>query len=76
MTPFINSSYSITNLSIQFNETTNLSVQFIEVSDSIHSFIQVYHHRVGKALEYMVTDALTEANSFLKIGEKVDDPEQ
>jgi HD superfamily phosphohydrolase len=41
---------------------------------SLHK--QVYSHRVGKACEYMITDALLEADPVLKISEMIYDREQ
>ena len=35
---------------------------------------QVYSHRVGKAVEYMITDVLLLADPFLGISTSVDDP--
>ncbi|EFC37169.1 predicted protein [Naegleria gruberi] len=37
---------------------------------------QVYTHRVGKSVEYMITDALVEADPYLKISEMINHPEQ
>jgi len=37
---------------------------------------QVYTHRVGKSVEYMITDALVEADPYLKISEMIHRPEQ
>ncbi len=37
---------------------------------------QVYTHKVGKAIEYMISDALLLADPFLKISEAVDSPER
>ena len=34
----------------------------------------VYQHRVVKAIEFMITDAMMEANSYLKLAESVQDP--
>eukprot|EP01028_Stygiella_incarcerata_P006446 TRINITY_DN261_c0_g1_i1.p1 TRINITY_DN261_c0_g1~~TRINITY_DN261_c0_g1_i1.p1 ORF type:complete len:336 (-),score=74.59 TRINITY_DN261_c0_g1_i1:141-1148(-) len=39
---------------------------------SLHK--QVYSHRVSKAIEYMIMDALLSANAHLKISQMVDDP--
>lgn len=41
---------------------------------SLHK--QVYSHRVGKAIEYMVTDAMLLADPYLKIAESARDPER
>jgi HD superfamily phosphohydrolase len=41
---------------------------------SLHK--QIYTHRVGKAVEYMITDALIEANPYLKISDSIHDPEE
>jgi HD superfamily phosphohydrolase len=41
---------------------------------SLHK--QVYTHRVGKAVEYMITDALLEANPVYKISDMIYDREQ
>jgi len=38
-------------------------------------FKQVYTHRVNKAIEYMIDDALTLADPFMGISEKLDRPE-
>jgi HD superfamily phosphohydrolase len=38
-------------------------------------FKQVYSHRVGKAIEYMVSDVLLLADPYLKISEKTRSPE-
>jgi len=38
-------------------------------------FKQVYSHRVGKAIEYMITDALLKADNFLQISNSIDSPE-
>merc|ERR1712137_424771 len=39
-------------------------------------FKQVYTHRVNKAIEYMIDDALTAADPYLKISDKIHDPEK
>ena len=36
---------------------------------------QIYNYHVTKAIEYMIRDALLEANSFLQIERALDDPE-
>lgn len=36
---------------------------------------QVYTHRVSKAVEYMIRDALLEANQVMKIADSIKDPE-
>jgi len=41
---------------------------------SLHK--QIYTHRVGKAVEYMITDALVAADSFLKISDCIEHPEE
>ncbi|CAB5208884.1 unnamed protein product [Rhizophagus irregularis] len=42
---------------------------------SRYLFDQVYNHRVGKAIEYMLCDALVEADSILGISKSIDNPE-
>lgn len=37
---------------------------------------KVYGHRVAKAIEYMVGDALAAADPFLKISDALDDPKE
>ncbi|CAG8494845.1 12102_t:CDS:10 [Funneliformis caledonium] len=37
---------------------------------------KVYYHRVGKAIEYMLCDAMAEADPILEISKAVDDPEK
>jgi len=39
-------------------------------------FKRIYTHRVGKAIEFMITDALLAADQHLKISDMVHDPEQ
>eukprot|EP00003_Mantamonas_plastica_P028146 TRINITY_DN6268_c0_g1_i2.p1 TRINITY_DN6268_c0_g1~~TRINITY_DN6268_c0_g1_i2.p1 ORF type:complete len:108 (-),score=34.93 TRINITY_DN6268_c0_g1_i2:121-444(-) len=39
-------------------------------------FKQVYSHRVSKAVEYMIVDALVAANDLLAISDAVDHPDQ
>lgn len=39
-------------------------------------FKQVYSHRVGKAVEYMICDILKLANKVLKISDKIYKPEE
>ncbi len=36
----------------------------------------VYSHKVGKAVEYMISDALLEAEPYLQISKKIDDPNE
>jgi hypothetical protein len=38
--------------------------------------VQVYSHRVGKAIEYMVSDAFSLADPYLKISDMIEDLEQ
>jgi HD superfamily phosphohydrolase len=38
-------------------------------------FKQIYSHRVGKAIEYMVSDILLLADDYLKISARLDSPE-
>ena len=35
---------------------------------------QIYTHKVGKAIEYMISDALTLADPYLHISKAIDDP--
>ncbi|CAI2168138.1 14688_t:CDS:10 [Funneliformis geosporum] len=37
---------------------------------------KVYYHRVGKAIEYMLCDAMAEADPILGISKAIDDPEK
>lgn len=39
-------------------------------------FKRVYTHRVGKAIEYMIVDALLAAEPYLHLSEKIEDPRQ
>jgi len=39
-------------------------------------FKQVYLHRVGKAIEHMIGDALLEADPHLHISERLNSPEE
>ena len=39
------------------------------------NFWKVYTHRVNKAIEYMIDDALTLADPYLKISDRIQDPE-
>lgn len=48
--------------------------QLFHVRYNMHK--QVYTHRVSKAIEYMIMDALTEANPTLKITDMVQDPKE
>ncbi|EGG23663.1 HD phosphohydrolase domain-containing protein [Cavenderia fasciculata] len=41
---------------------------------SLHKI--VYTHKVGKAIEYMVSDALSAADPYLKISDQLDDPKE
>lgn len=47
--------------------------QLFHTRFSLHK--QVYTHRVSKAVEYMICDAMLEANSVLGISESIDDPQ-
>ncbi|KAI9261697.1 hypothetical protein BY458DRAFT_439554 [Sporodiniella umbellata] len=38
-------------------------------------FKQIYTHRVGAAIELMIVDAFLEADGYLKLSEKIDNPE-
>ncbi|EGC28685.1 hypothetical protein DICPUDRAFT_159857 [Dictyostelium purpureum] len=41
---------------------------------SLHKL--VYTHKVGKSIEFMISDAFSEADSFLKISDQLDDPKE
>ncbi|KAN0026321.1 hypothetical protein ACTFIV_007305 [Dictyostelium citrinum] len=41
---------------------------------SLHKL--VYTHKVGKSIEFMIADAFTEADHFLKISDQLDDPKE
>lgn len=47
-----------------------------ETFSSLLSLFQVYGHRVAKAIEYMVGDALAAADPVLKISHALDDPRE
>ncbi|KAM9984970.1 hypothetical protein ACTFIY_009404 [Dictyostelium cf. discoideum] len=41
---------------------------------SLHKL--VYTHKVGKSIEFMIADAFTEADQFLKISDQLEDPKE
>lgn len=55
-----------------FKECYNI-YELFQTRYSLHK--QVYNHRVGKAIEYMLCDALVEADSILGISKSIDNPE-
>lgn len=61
------------NICFSSKEVYNLYEMF-HTRYNLHK--QVYTHRVGKSVEYMITDALVQANSFLKISEMIHKPEE
>lgn len=79
----IKSSYDFSRL-MKFSRVINNEVCFhskevYNMYEMFHTryslFKQVYSHRVGKAIEYMVSDALLHADPYLKISERVRSPE-
>lgn len=79
----IKSSYDFSRL-MKFSRVINNEICFhskevYNMYEMFHTryslFKQVYSHRVGKAIEYMVSDALLYADPYLKISERVRSPE-
>ncbi|RIA97929.1 HD phosphohydrolase domain-containing protein [Glomus cerebriforme] len=56
-----------------FKECYNI-YELFQTRYSLHK--KVYNHRVGKAIEYMLCDALVEADPVLKISKTVENPEE
>jgi len=55
-----------------FKECYNI-YELFQTRYSLHK--KVYNHRVGKAIEYMLCDALVEADPILKISKTIENPE-
>jgi deoxynucleoside triphosphate triphosphohydrolase SAMHD1 len=79
----IKSSYDFSRL-MKFSRVVNNEVCFhskevYNMYEMFHTryslWKQVYSHRVGKAIEYMVSDALLYADPYLKISERISSPE-
>eukprot|EP01103_Thecamoeba_quadrilineata_P014178 TRINITY_DN4153_c0_g1_i1.p1 TRINITY_DN4153_c0_g1~~TRINITY_DN4153_c0_g1_i1.p1 ORF type:complete len:473 (+),score=37.58 TRINITY_DN4153_c0_g1_i1:83-1501(+) len=80
----VKSSYDFSRL-LNFNRVINGELCFHQkevynIYEMFHTRYslhrQVYTHRVGKAVEYMISDALALADPYLKFSEQIDDPKE